>query len=116
MMKKNINVHLFTDGSTSNSWFLSEFGSDDNDCHSEVTQCKNLQTVLDRATDGADIYVTSEKLLQRGYKEGHGTERRYYEKWKCLMDAEVSFTLRPASSQWVIVECQGHCSLLICIH
>ena len=24
--------------------------------------CRNLQTVLDRATDGADIYVTSETL------------------------------------------------------
>ena len=41
---------------------MSDYGSDDNDCHSESTQCRNLQTVLDRATDRADIYVTSQTL------------------------------------------------------
>ena len=42
-----------------NIWYVSDDGSDNNDCHSESAPCKNLQTVLDRATDGADIYVTS---------------------------------------------------------
>lgn len=71
---------LFVDGSTTrNTWFLSEFGSDDNDCHSEFTQCRNLQTVLERATDGADIYVTSWRLpLLRG------------------VDVRISFSLRSA--------------------
>ena len=41
---------------------MSDDGSDDNDCHSASTSCRNLQTVLDRATDGADIYVTSDSL------------------------------------------------------
>ena len=100
-------IFCLQSGSTSNFWFLSEFGSDDNDCRSEFTECKNLQTVLDRATDGADICVTSEMLLQRGYKKGHGTERRYYEKWKCFVNAGVSFTLRPASQQSFTIECQG---------
>ena len=43
-------------------WYISDSGSDDNDCHTESAPCKNLQTVLDRATDGADIYVTSDTL------------------------------------------------------
>ena len=37
----------------SNIWYVSDDGSDDNDCHSASTPCRNLQTVLDRATDGA---------------------------------------------------------------
>ena len=45
-----------------NIWYVSDYGSDDNDCHSESAPCRNLQTVLDRATDGADIYVTSATL------------------------------------------------------
>ncbi len=45
-----------------NIWFVSAYGSDENDCHTESTPCKNLQTVLNRAEDGADIYVTSETL------------------------------------------------------
>ena len=41
---------------------MSDYGSDGNDCQTESTPCKNLQTVLDRASDGADIYVISDKL------------------------------------------------------
>ena len=41
---------------------MSDDGSDDNDCHSGSSPCKNLQTVLNRATDVADIYVTSPTL------------------------------------------------------
>ena len=48
--------------SLDNIWYLSDEGSDDHDCHSEAAPCRNLQTVLDRAIDGADIYVTSETL------------------------------------------------------
>ena len=50
--------------------YISDFGSDDNDCHLESAPCRNLQTVLDRATDGADIYVTSKTLSLDGYKTG----------------------------------------------
>ena len=46
----------------SNTWYVSDDGLDNNDCHSARTPCKNLQTVLDRATDGADIYVISPTL------------------------------------------------------
>ena len=45
-----------------NIWYVSDFGSDDNNCHSASAPCRNLQTILDRAIDGADIYVTSNTL------------------------------------------------------
>ena len=45
-----------------NNWHVSDEGSDDNDCQTESAPCKNLQSVLDRASDGTDIYVTSDTL------------------------------------------------------
>ena len=46
------------------TWFVSDNGSDVNNCKTVSTPCKNLQTVLDRASDHADIYicVTSDTL------------------------------------------------------
>ena len=90
---------LFVDGSTtSNTWFLSEFGSDDNDCHSEFTQCRNLQTVLERATDGADIYVTSRRLpLLRGETtDAMALHIAWEAQKKCPVDVRISFSLRSA--------------------
>ena len=57
-------VSIFTDVSSllPNVWFVSDYGSDDNDCQTESTPCKNLQTVLDRASDDADIHVSSHRL------------------------------------------------------
>ena len=46
----------------SNILYVSDNGSDQNDCPMQSTPCQNLQTVLDRAMDGADIYVTSDTL------------------------------------------------------
>lgn len=45
-----------------NTWFVSDDGSDRNDCNTETRLCKKLQTVLNRAADGADIYVVSKTL------------------------------------------------------
>ena len=56
----------------SNTWYVSDDGSDDNDCHSASTPCRNLQTVLNRAADGADIYVTSDTLSLDGSKDING--------------------------------------------
>ena len=42
--------------------FVSDKGSDRYDCQTESTPCKNLQTALNRASDGAEIYVTSATL------------------------------------------------------
>ena len=43
-------------------WFVSDEGSDRDNCQTESTPCKNLQTVLNRASDHAEIYVTSQTL------------------------------------------------------
>ena len=51
---------------TQNIWYVSDGGSDQNDCHTESTPCRNLQTVLGRAADGAAIYVTSTTLSLDG--------------------------------------------------
>ena len=45
-----------------NIWYISDDGSDDNYCHSKVAPCQSLQSVVDRAIDGATIYVTSDTL------------------------------------------------------
>ena len=50
-----------------NIWYVSEEGADDNDCHSESTPCRNLRTVMDRAKDGADIYLVSDTITLVSY-------------------------------------------------
>ena len=78
--------HVSDDGSGSlnNIWYVSDYGSDHNNCHSASTPCRNLQTVLDRATDGAEIYVTSPTLsLDYIKKDGH-----------CIISSSLSYTLR----------------------
>ena len=45
------------DVSQKETWFVSDEGSDRDNCQTESTPCKNLQTVLDRASDGAEIFV-----------------------------------------------------------
>ena len=52
-------IKIFFDTVYSNIWYVSDDGSDDSDCHSASAPCRNLQIVLDRAANGADIYVTS---------------------------------------------------------
>ena len=43
-------------------WFVSDEGSDIYNCQTESSPCKNLQTVLNRASDGAEIYVISQTI------------------------------------------------------
>ena len=85
-----------------NIWYISDEGSDDNNCHTESIPCKNLQTVLNRAHkmygDGADIYVTSRTLTL-----------------DLVISNKMSFTLSSINSQrsitvkrpngWLTVEC-----------
>ena len=70
-------------------WHVSDDGSDDNDCHSAFAPCRNLQTVLDRATDGADIYVTSETLLI------------------CSVNSIISFNISGINVSIINVTCPG---------
>ncbi len=79
---------------------MSDLGSDDNDCHTELTPCKNLQTVLDRAQDGADIYVTSDTLsldLAQAVLDEVPYKRLFgdYSKTNCcLVASNMSFSVR----------------------
>ena len=76
---------------------MSDSGSDDNDCHSASAPCRNLQTVLDRAADGADIYVTSPTLsLDYIKKDGH-----------CIIISRLSCTLRSLYNSTIKITCSG---------
>ena len=78
---------------------MSDSGSDDNDCQTESAPCKNLQTVLDRAEDGADIYVTSSELsldnvsgLVRIHRmRNHGIKEALYS--CCIIRSGISYTI-----------------------
>ena len=78
-----------------NIWYVSDDGSDYNDCHSESAPCRNLQTVLDRATDGADIYVTSDTLSLSGAQD------------VCLLMSNISYSLSSVNNNLVNVTCSG---------
>ena len=67
----------------SNTWYVSDYGSDDNDCHSVSVPCMNLQTILDRATDGADIHVTSDTLSLDGQTDGYS----------CTLMSNINYTI-----------------------
>ena len=95
---------------TTNFWYVSDYGSDDNDCHSEYTPCNNLQTVLNRATDGADVYVTSNLLslkmiwgyglwIVHDYKSGFLSA--------CIVNSMISYTLQSINSSQFEVTCPG---------
>ena len=76
---------------------MSDDGSDDNDCHSVYAPCRNLQVVLDRATDGADIYVTSHTLSLDYIKKG----------WHCITNSSLSYTLKSLYNSTIKLTCEG---------
>ena len=90
---------------------MSDDGSDDNDCHSESAPCKNLQTVLDRASDGADIYVTSRTLSLDLVQSHVWFERQFYysARWKytlcCRIYSSLSYSIRGIDGAGVEVTC-----------
>ena len=47
---------------TTNVWYVSDEGSDFNDCQDESAPCRDLQSVFDAAEDRAAVYVLSERL------------------------------------------------------
>ena len=97
---------------------MSGDGSDDNDCHSASTPCRNLQTVLDRATDGADIYVTSDTLsldFHRQQCEFPGQKQYYYREEKtveyapvpcCVVNSNLTYNLNGLYGM-VAITCEG---------
>ena len=97
-----------------NIWFVSDDGSDDNDCDSVSAPCRNLQTVVDRATDGADIYVTSNTLsLDFVFK----IQNRYihYRRY-CVISSNLSYTLRSYHNSSIKLTCAGICIYLLVLY
>ena len=76
---------------------MSDSFSDDNDCHSTSAPCRNLNTVLIRATDGADIYVTSETLSLDGHRNEYG----------CEISSPLSYTISHLDNKLFTVTCQS---------
>ena len=102
-------------------WFVSDEGSDANNCKTVSTPCKNLQTVLDRASDKADIYSTSDTLFldlandtiwyKMGSWIGHLTASC------CLINSSLSYTLRSIDGTNVDILCSSKYYLqLILLH
>ena len=88
---------------------MSDDGSDDNDCHSESVPCRNLQTVLDRATDGADIYVISQ-TLRVDLVKSHTEYQTVPWFWQfsgecCLLKSNITYTLRSINENLVYLNC-----------
>ena len=98
-----------------NTWYVSDYGSDDNDCNSATTLCRNLQTVLDRATDGADIYVTSKTLSLDAvyinttvYLDYIGDNNDHYKTFSCCgVVGSISYNISSISGSSVNVTCSG---------
>ena len=86
-----------------NIWYVSDDGSDDNDCHSASAPCRNLQTVLDRATDGADIYVTSDTLSLDGQTNGIS----------CYISSPLSYTISHLNNKMFTFTCPGLCAFAL---
>ena len=88
-------------------WFVSDYGSDDSDCLSESTPCRNLQTVLDRATDGADIYIISDKL-SLDHVHGVATFPHTMEVHDCCqLSSNISYSLSSLNENLVNITCIG---------
>ena len=71
----------------SNIWYVSDYGSDENDCHSTYAPCQNLHTVLEKSTDGADIYVISPTLSFGMIIKRQGWEHC------CMVESSISYTI-----------------------
>ena len=107
MFRKILNNVSISAFNLSNVWFVSDYGSDDSDCHSESTPCKNLQMVLDNATDGADIYVTSDTLSLdhvRGVVTFPYTEEVLD---CCQLSSNISYSLSSLNENLVNITCTG---------
>ena len=79
-------------------WFVSDEGSDRYNCQTESSPCKNLQMVLDRSSDGAEIYVTSETLSLDLVHDTVWYKMPFWETSMsescCLINSSLSYTLR----------------------
>ena len=79
-----------------------------------LQHAENLQTVLDRATDGADIYVTSHTLsLDATHRrlEYHGmmigNSRIGYDENVCRVSSDLSYMISSVHDAGVNFTCSG---------
>ncbi len=83
---------------------MSDNGSDEDDCQTTSAPCKNLQTVLDRAGDGADIHTISPTLSL-------GAENCSLSNIGkipcCEITSNISFTLKGEKETPVELTCSG---------
>ena len=70
------------DGVATNTWYESDEGSDMNVCNSLASPCRHLQSVLNKACDGADIIITSSTL-----------NLNPKEKERCQIESQKSFRI-----------------------
>ena len=92
-------------------WLVSDEGSDQYHCQRESTPCKNLQTVLDRASDGAEIYVTSETLSLDLVKDTVWYKMAFWS-WTlrgscCFINGSLSYTLRSINGTKTNITCSS---------
>ena len=93
-------------------WFVSDEGSDQYNCQTESSPCKNLQTVLDRASDGAEIYVTSETLSLDLVYDTVWYKMSHWETYTrsgscCLINSSLSYTLRSINGTKTNIICSS---------
>ena len=94
-----------SESETTNIWYVSDNGSDGNDCHSQDTPCANLQTVLDRAKDHAHIYVTS-NILSANITQDYVWMRNSH-RTACIVNSTTSYTLQSANNSQFEITCPG---------
>ncbi len=81
---------------------MSDEGNDTNNCQSQTLPCRNLQTVVDRAPDGAEIFVVSQTLsMASGF---------VYRDKRCVIMSRKSYTVRSLHGNHVKVKCPGDCT------
>ena len=93
-------------------WFVSDEGSDRDNCQTESTPCKNLQTVLDRASDGAEIYITSETLSLDLVNDTAWYKMSFWRTYTmlgscCLINSSLSYTLRSVNGTKTNIICSS---------
>ena len=93
-------------------WFVSDEGSDQYNCQTESSPCKNLQTVLDRASDGAEIYVTSEILSLDLFYDTVWYKMSHWGTYTmsgscCLINSSLSYTLRSINGTKTNIICSS---------
>ena len=92
-------------------WFVSDEGSDKNNCHTESTPCRNLQTVLDRALGDTNIYVTSSTLSLALFNASLWHKLAFGKKSSmescCMIHSNLSYTLRSINGMSTEIICSG---------